>query len=388
MDTIVNTVQGMAETADESGRKHLIDSLNKLVLSIEKPQDLMQRLLYLHVYISVARVACDLKLFSHIVDNGSAMTAQEAAQKSGAAPELIANMAARLLRYLASVGALDEIARDTYAANAATRTMAQPAWQAAIYHNFDFAWPCFLAMPDFLKETGYKDVQDPRNCPFNKGHNTDVAAFDWFPKQEWLFSNFNQYMTIQRDGMPTWLDVYPFMEKAAGLGPQQPLFVDIGGGVGHQSIALRDALPKEITNKIIVQDQAPVIARSIQKAGIESVVHNFWQPQPVKGARIYYMRNIIHDWPDHESLELLKLTKAAMGPDSVLLIDDMVVPDTGAHWQATQLDMLMMSALASRERTRAQWNNLIPKAGLRINNVYQYTISLNDCIIECVPALD
>ena len=76
----------------------------------------------------------------------------------------------------------------------------------------------------------------------------------------------------------------------------------------------------------------------------------------------------------------------AFASDSVLLIDDMVVPNKGAHWQTTQLDLQMMTSLASLERTRDQWYDLIAKAGLKIVKMYTYTTSLQDAIIECVPA--
>ena len=47
MEAIVGSVQEVANTADEAKRKELIDTLNRLATSIESPQDLMQRLLYL-----------------------------------------------------------------------------------------------------------------------------------------------------------------------------------------------------------------------------------------------------------------------------------------------------------------------------------------------------
>jgi demethylsterigmatocystin 6-O-methyltransferase len=103
------------------------------------------------------------------------------------------------------------------------------------------------------------------------------------------------------------------------------------------------------------------------------------------GAKIFYMRNVIHDHPDEKALVILRNIKDALGPDSVILIDDMVVPNSGAHWHATQLDITMMSVLASLERTEEQWYALMEKAGLKINKIYTYTTSLRDSIIECVP---
>jgi demethylsterigmatocystin 6-O-methyltransferase len=103
------------------------------------------------------------------------------------------------------------------------------------------------------------------------------------------------------------------------------------------------------------------------------------------GARIYYFRQIMHDHPDEKAVTILQNTISAMGPDSLILIDDMVIPNTAAHWHATQVDITMMSSLASRERTLDQWKTLAAKAGLKINQIYTYTNSLRDSILECVP---
>lgn len=46
MDSLIETVHEAVQTANEADRKKLIDSLNGLALSVEEPQDTMQRLLY------------------------------------------------------------------------------------------------------------------------------------------------------------------------------------------------------------------------------------------------------------------------------------------------------------------------------------------------------
>jgi demethylsterigmatocystin 6-O-methyltransferase len=104
------------------------------------------------------------------------------------------------------------------------------------------------------------------------------------------------------------------------------------------------------------------------------------------GAKIYYLSNIIHDYPDEKAVAILKNTLGALGPDSVILIDDIVVPNKGARWETTQVDIAMMTGLASLERTQSQWYELAAKAGLKIVKMYCYITSVQDHIIECVPA--
>lgn len=253
--------------------------------------------------------------------------------------------------------------------------------------SFDVIAPCIAAMPDFLKEHGYRDSQDPADCAFNRGHKTSQQCFSWYPSQPEMFAHFNRFMRVQREGMPTWLDKYPYVEAArAAAGPEQVLFVDVGGGIGHQSVALRRALPADVTGRIIVQDLPALVEQAAPRRedGVEHMVHDFFTAQPVRNARMYYMRNIMHDWRDEDAVVILRNVREAMGEESVLLIDDMVLPNSGTHWHAAQLDIVMMAALAARERTRREWEELVPRAGLRLQRVYRYTESLGDSIIECV----
>jgi demethylsterigmatocystin 6-O-methyltransferase len=97
------------------------------------------------------------------------------------------------------------------------------------------------------------------------------------------------------------------------------------------------------------------------------------------------MRHIIHDYADDKAVIILRNTAAVMNPDSVILIDDMVLPNKGVHFHATQIDMVMMTGLGSMERTEEMWYELIEKkAGLRIKKIHTYTTSLRDSVIEVV----
>jgi hypothetical protein len=97
------------------------------------------------------------------------------------------------------------------------------------------------------------------------------------------------------------------------------------------------------------------------------------------------MHSILHDWPDEVSLSILSNIKAAMKPGhSRLLINENVIPDTGAQWEATALDITMATLLSSKERTRVDWHSLLEdKAGLKINKIYTYANGV-ESLIECV----
>lgn len=72
------------------------------------------------------------------------------------------------------------------------------------------------------------------------------------------------------------------------------------------------------------------------------------------------MHSVLHDWPDDVCVSILQNVKAAMAPGySRLLINENVIPDTGAHWEMTALDVMLACLLSSRERTRVDWIRLL-----------------------------
>lgn len=90
------------------------------------------------------------------------------------------------------------------------------------------------------------------------------------------------------------------------------------------------------------------------------------------GAKFYYLRRIMNDWPDTECARILRNVAAAMNTDSRILVDEVVLPDTGAHWLATMADIAMMIGLGGKERTTQQWKSLAERVGLRIEEIHPY----------------
>lgn len=186
-----------------------------------------------------------------------------------------------------------------------------------------------------------------------------------------LFRNFSLWMEFQRQGQPSWLETFPIERLTQNPDSPMPLLVDVGGGVGHQCVELKRKLPL-LSRRIVVEDLAPVIALATRFDGVEYLAHDFWTPQPILGASFYYMRNVLHDYPDNRCIELLRLQRPAMRPESVLLIDEVIVPNERASVYATTMDIGMMAIAASMERTESQWRALLNAAGLTIKELYVY----------------
>ena len=73
-----------------------------------------------------------------------------------------------------------------------------------------------------------------------------------------------------------------------------------------------------------------------------------------------------------------------MGDDSVILLDEMLLPDSHVHWHVTQIDLTMMTGLASIERTKLQWAALLDSVGLKIIKTYTYTPSVYETLMVVV----
>lgn len=87
--------------------------------------------------------------------------------------------------------------------------------------------------------------------------------------------------------------------------------VDVGGSYGPTAIPLLRHAPN--ITKITVQDLPEVIAEAQAKpqpddiaARLEFQVGDFFQPQQIKDADVYYMRHVLHDWPQDKALEILR----------------------------------------------------------------------------------
>lgn len=89
------------------------------------------------------------------------------------------------------------------------------------------------------------------------------------------------------------------------------------------------------------------------------------------GARSYYLHCVLHDWPEERARLLLENIANAMKKGySKLLINDIVMPRTGASLTQTVMDMQVMALGSAYERTEPMWASLLQAAGLKIVKIW------------------
>lgn len=131
---------------------------------------------------------------------------------------------------------------------------------------------------------------------------------------------------------------------------------------------------------------------------------DFFKESPVQGGDIYFMRHVIHDWPNEEAVQILQGCASVMTQRSKLLIcehmvcptyhtirqtkpekDDQRAPEPLlANWgdaPTSRLDLQVYTFINAKQRTRVEYEYLAKQAGLELVQVWQNLGDLT--IIEC-----
>lgn len=296
------------------------------------------------------------------------------------------------MKHLAAHSIVKEVGKDQYCATPFCMATNAPAISGGLIYSFEGMIPTFHTLPEFLAKTNYQVPRDASNGPVQLGLKTEKPFFAILQENARLGSAFNNFMTGYAEVRPRWVDYYPCEQLLEGLSEKGPVLVDIGGGLGGDISSFNTKHP-DWSNRLVLEDTPEVIAEA-QKSGselassIKLVAHDFFKPQPedVAGAKAYFLRLVLHDWPDEQCKTILSNIRDVMTPGySRLLINENVLSDVGTPWQQTSLDWTMMAMLVNRERTESQWHELLGGIGFKINRIWQKDPA-SESVIEAVLA--
>ncbi|KAI4196705.1 MAG: hypothetical protein LQ350_006396 [Teloschistes chrysophthalmus] len=324
---------------DEVTRYRLISSLQQAAEDLETPNDTMIRYNDAGRQSALVNIGGDLGIFKALVESKTPLSSTQLAKAKMADPLLIS----RIMRYMVASRLVGETAPDQYVASKKTYVFADPRIENSIRFFHAVSNPAFQALPEFLKETGYQN--ESKSSAFQKGHGTELELFPWLRERPNDLKNFQAVMQINKDNSNTY--VVPF-DDSVSCGHDGVIFVDIGGNVGHQAAEVLSKHP-ELAGRVMVQDLGEVIQRH----------------PDIKGAKYYYLRHILHNWTDNEAVQILANIVPAMSADSLVAIDEVVMPEMNAHSWPAGLDIQMYAMFRTMERTALQWDAILDKAGLR-----------------------
>lgn len=250
--------------------------------------------------------------------------------------------------------------------------LAAENFQNSISFCYDVARPPLNELPQYFKKNEYRDpASGEKSGLFQSAHATDLGPFEWFIATPPYMEYFSSFMTAYRAGKKDWFEegFYPVSERLLSGFQGGVLLVDMGGGCGQDI----ETFVKIHGGRAILQDKECVIADVCAGREFETQAHDFFDPQPVLGARAYYLHSVLHDWSDEDSVRILKnLVPALKEGYSRVLINEIVVVEEKPVLAATSMDMMMLAFFGVRERTKRDWNDIIERAGLRISGIYNH----------------
>jgi len=169
--------------------------------------------------------------------------------------------------------------------------------------------------------------------------------------------------------------------------------VDVGGGDGGLLRALLRAYPHLHGILFDLPRVSEGARESLEQAGLagrwEVVAGDFREAIP-QGGDAYLLSWILHDWDDPAATGILRRCREAMGKGSSLLVVEMVVPEEGRPGAdvlrrlVRQVDLEMLAVVGGRERTAAEFEQLLTAAGFAVVDILLLQ-GLPWSVIEALP---
>ena len=255
--------------------------------------------------------------------------------------------------------------------------------------------PTVAKIPEFLQEIKYKNPEGLTSGPFNYTENISYSLWEWFASDPEKLNICNTFMEASGGSRPSWLTWFPVKERLVDgfdASHGDKLLVDVAGGRGHDTEAFHKAFP-ERPGGLVVEDQPHVVEdiRNLDQS-IERLSFDLFEKQPIEGtvhssiyhvmeprltdyiigARIYYMKFILHDWSDTDCRKILSNLAPAMKKGySKLIIEEMILDDTDCAMLQAMWDWEMMVFCNSMERAKGQWQSMLESVGFKVVKFWQ-----------------
>lgn len=147
--------------------------------------------------------------------------------------------------------------------------------------------------------------------------------------------------------------------------------VDVGGGHGHLLCTILNKYPGP---RGVIFDAPHVAAGAtpaVAAAGLADRCRaeggDFFEAVPAADA--FVMKHIIHDWADDKSTTILRNCRTAAKPGAKLVLVEMVIPPGNGPLPGKLLDLEMLVIASGKERTEAEYADLLAGAGWKLTRV-------------------
>jgi hypothetical protein len=149
--------------------------------------------------------------------------------------------------------------------------------------------------------------------------------------------------------------------------------VDVAGAGGALLARILQSSP--LSRGILFDDRAVHMGAEhiLAQAGIADRCTiesgNFFGPVSPAGADAYILKHVVHDWPEEQALHILRNVRQAAGENSRLLLMEYVPGEDNAPHAGKLVDLMLLLLAGGRERTAAQYADLLSRAGFELERV-------------------
>ena len=285
-------------------------------------------------------VACDLRIADALA--AGPRDVDELAREVGVDGDALH----RILRALASDGVFAETENRVFSNTAASDVVRDEGW-TSFAHLFGGVF--------------YGAVADlPRAVREGKATFAETFGAEFWP---WLASRSEERGQFDRamgGGKGRKAERLAALEWRDG-----EVVVDIGGGNGSLLLGLVRRKPN--VRGIVFDLPETDRDESSFPDRLEFVEGSFFERVP--HGDTYLVSGILHDWDDEPAAAICRAIRAAAPPDARLLIAESVIRPGNEPEGAKWLDLLMLVLAGGRERTAAQWRDLLGSTGFDIEQI-------------------
>lgn len=307
-----------------------------------------------------------MNVFEALNESSGHCSAETLAQKLRVDPPFLG----RIMRHLATAGILERSSADVYSMNARSEEMASPGASGAISLILETNFPFFARIPEALQKRSWRPSTSPTDSLWKVASGTDQTYYEWLAAQPQRMAQFEGMIQGFTQTRQPWVDIYPTEQLFDNDDSTAPVFVDVGGGGGHDIEEFRCKHPNA-AGRLIFQDLPEVVEATETHSGISKQAHDFFTPQPVFGARVYFLHSILHNWGDDKCKEILLNLKPALRKFySKIFVFDVVIQNNEPSQLSCAIDMRMLWNFGAGERSEHDWRQLFASAGMKVNHIW------------------
>ncbi|EIM90607.1 S-adenosyl-L-methionine-dependent methyltransferase [Stereum hirsutum FP-91666 SS1] len=348
----------------------------QLCFTVASPGHVMINKAYAFEEAACLQVVTEGRIADHLVDVPHGLSVEALASKSG----LNAGKLGRILRMLATKHCFIEVSPNVFANNRLSiKLLSTDPVSSFVGHLTGEGMKGASFLNDALMDQVSGSSMSPADAPFRHAYGAPI--FDYYsqaPRR--IAERFNKAMV--GFGLVTGTGMLP-QAFPWNILPKGTTVCDVGGGNGHATLGLAKSFPHL---RIIVQDLEHVVVNgkplwekacpeAVNSKHVDFVPLDFFKGVPVSGCDFYYLRHVLHDWPQAESLKIMSNIRSAMKESSRLLIHEFVL-------QHAVRDMKCGPGFSQAPEP------LLPNFGMGRVRLYEQDINMMCCVNSMERTLD